>query len=113
IFIKMVENYAKTANTEAIEKLAHENVSVMNYGFAARIYDKAGNLNAAKKYYGLYKFMNLDLDSAKTLLEGTDQASLIKAIDANMKNLAPLRDVKLQFDDWVKQQPPVAIEIDP
>jgi hypothetical protein len=113
IFLKMVENYAKTANTEAIEKLAHENVAVMNYGFAARIYDKAGNLNSAKKYYALHKFMNLDLDSAKLLLEGTDNANLIKAIDANQKNLLPLKDVKAQFDDWVKQQPPVSIELDP
>lgn len=113
IYLKMVESYTKTANTEAIEKLAQENVSVMNYGFASRIYDKAGNLNAARKYHGLYALMNLDLDSAKILLEGTDKATLIKAIDANMKNLNPLKDVKMQFDDWVKQQPTVSIEIDP
>jgi hypothetical protein len=113
IYIKMVETYSKTANTDAIEKLATENVNLMNYGLAARIYDKAGNLNSARKYYGLYKFMNLDLDSAKILLEGTDNANLIKAIDANMKYLNPLKDVKAQFDDWVKQQPNVGIEMDP
>ena len=113
IYLKMVETYTKTANTEAIEKLAKENVDVMNYGFAARIYDKAGNLNAARKYHGLSSFMNLDLDSAKLLLEGTDQAGLIRSIDANAKNLNALKDVKAQFDDYVKQQPPVTIEIDP
>ena len=113
IFIKMVENYAKTANTEAIEKLATENVNVMNYGLASRIYDKAGNLNAAKKYYALYKFINLDLDSAKLLMMGTDNEPLIKAIDANAKSLNALKDVKAQFDDWVKQQPNVSIELDP
>lgn len=113
IFIKMVENYSKTANTDAIERLATENVNVMNYGFAARIYDKAGNLNAARKYYGLYKFMNLDLDSAKILFEGTDNARLIKPIDANMKALLQMKDVKAQFDDWIKQQPQVNIELDP
>jgi tetratricopeptide (TPR) repeat protein len=113
IYIKMVEAYTKTANTDAIEKLATENVNVMNYGLAARIYDKAGNLNQGKKYYALDKFMNLDLDSAKLLFSETDQANLAKALDANMKILLPLRDVKMQFDDWAKQQPNVGIEMDP
>ena len=85
----------------------------MNYGLAARIYDKAGNLNQAKKYYALYKFMEMDLDSAKILFNESDQANLTKAMEANMKSLLPLKDVKLQFDDWAKQQPNVSIELDP
>lgn len=113
IYLKIVENYAKTANTEAIEKLATENVLLMNYGMAARIYDKAGDLNKAKKYNAYNKFMNLDLDSAKILFKESDLANLAKAIDANMKFLMPLKDVKAQFDDWVKQQPNVGIELDP
>ena len=113
IFLKMVDNYTKTANTDAIEKLATENVNVMNYGLAARIYDKAGNLNQAKKYYALDKFMNLDLDSAKVMFNESDQRNLEKAMEANMKSLLPLRDVKMQFDDWAKQQPNVGIEMDP
>ncbi len=113
IYIKMVESYTKTANTDGIEKLATENVNVMNYGLAARIYDKAGNLNQAKKYYAYDKFMALDLDSAKLLFTESDQVNLAKAIDANMKVLLPLKDVKMQFDDWAKQQPNVGIEMDP
>jgi hypothetical protein len=113
IYIKMVETYTKTANTDAIEKLATENVNVMNYGLAARIYDKAGNVNQSRKYYAYDKFMALDLDSAKILFSQSDQANLAKAIDVNMKVLLPLRDVKLQFDDWAKQQPNVGIEMDP
>jgi tetratricopeptide (TPR) repeat protein len=113
IYLKMVESYTKTANTDAIEKLATENVNQMNYGLAAKIYDKAGNLNQAKKYYADDKFMALDLDSAKILFNACDQPNLAKAIDANMKNLTPLVDVKMQFDDWAKQQPNVGIEIDP
>jgi len=113
IYLKMVESYTKTANTDAIEKLATENVNVMNYGFAARIYDKAGNLNQARKYYAYDKFMALDLDSAKILFTQSDLPNLTKAIDANMKVLQPLRDVKMQFDDWAKQQPNVGIEMDP
>jgi hypothetical protein len=113
IYIKMVETYTKTANTDAIEKLATENVNVMNYYLASRIYDKAGNLNLAKKYYAYYKLMELDLDSAKILLTQSDMNNLAKAVDANMKSLTPLRDVKMQFDDWAKQQPPVGIEMDP
>ena len=113
IYVKMVETYAKTANTEAIEKLATENVNTMNYGLAARIYDKAGNLAQATRYSALNKLMNLDLDSAKMLLSQSDQQPMIKAIDANMKSLAALHDVKMQFDDWVKQQPNVDIELDP
>ena len=109
----MVETYTKTANTDAIEKLATENVNVMNYYLASRIYDKAGNLNLAKKYYAYYKLMELDLDSAKILLTQSDMNNLAKAVDANMKSLTPLRDVKMQFDDWAKQQPPVGIEMDP
>ena len=113
IYIKMVESYTKTANTDAIEKLATENVNVMNYYLASRIYDKAGNLNKAKKYYALYKFMEMDLDSAKILFNDADMANLAKAIDANIKSLTPLKDVKMQFDDWAKQQPTVGIEMDP
>jgi tetratricopeptide (TPR) repeat protein len=113
IYIKMVEAYAKTANTEAIEKLASENVKQMNFGLASKIYDKAGNMNLAKKYYAYYKFMNFDLDSAKQMLIANDEPALAKAIDANMKFLTPLHDVKMQFDDWVKQQPNVGIELDP
>jgi tetratricopeptide (TPR) repeat protein len=113
IYIKMVESYTKTANTDAIEKLATENVNVMNYGLAARIYDKAGNLNQATKYYALDKFMNLDLDSAKILFDESDQKNLEKAMQANMKSLLALKDVKMQFDDWAKQQPNVGIEMDP
>jgi tetratricopeptide (TPR) repeat protein len=113
IYIKMVETYTKTANTDAIEKLATENVNVMNYALAARIYDKAGNLNQAKKYYAYDKVMSLDIDSAKILLTESDQTSLAKSIDANKKLLTPLRDVKMQFDDWAKQQPNVGIEMDP
>jgi tetratricopeptide (TPR) repeat protein len=113
IYIKMVESYTKTANTDAIEKLGTENVRLMNYGLAARIYDKAGNLNLAKKYYAYDKLMAMDLDSAKQLFTESDQTNLAKAIDANMKFLLPLKDVKLQFDDWAKQQPNVGIEMDP
>jgi hypothetical protein len=113
IYIKMVEAYTKTANTDAIEKLATENVNVMNYGLASRIYDKAGNLNQARKYYAYDKFMSLDLDSAKALFLQSDMPNLAKAIDANIKVLTPLRDVKMQFDDWAKQQPNVGIELDP
>ena len=113
IYLKMVESYTKTANTDAIEKLATENVNLMNYGLAARIYDKAGNLNQAKKYYAYDKFMSLDLDSAKIMFTASDQPNLAKAIDANMKYLLPLVDVKAQFDDWAKQQPNVGIEMDP
>ena len=113
IYIKMVESYTKTANTDAIEKLGTENVKLMNFGLASRIYDKAGNLNLAKKYYAYYKFMNFDLDSAKMLLTANGELVLVKAIDANMKYLNPLKDVKLQFDDWAKQQPNVDIELDP
>lgn len=113
IYIKMVESYTKTANTDAIEKLATENVNVMNYGLAARIYDKAGNLNQAKKYYAYYKFMELDLDSAKILFTASEQPALAKAIDANIKNLNAVKDVKMQFDDWAKQQPSVSVELDP
>jgi len=113
IYIKMVESYTKTANTDAIEKLATENVRLMNFGLAARIYDKAGNLNLAKKYYAYDKLMAMDLDSAKLLFTESDMANLAKAIDANMKALLPLKDVKLQFDDWAKQQPNVGIEMDP
>jgi tetratricopeptide (TPR) repeat protein len=113
IYIKMVETYTKTANTDAIERLATENVNLMNYGLAARIYDKAGNLNQGKKYYAYDKLMSLDLDSAKLLFNQSDLYTLSKAIDANMKSLLPLRDVKMQFDDWAKQQPNVGIEMDP
>ena len=113
IYIKMVESYTKTANTEAIEKLATENVRFMNFGLAARIYDKAGNLNQAKKYYAYDKLMAMDLDSAKLLFTESDQESLAKAIETNIKVLLLLKDVKLQFDDWAKQQPNVGIEMDP
>jgi tetratricopeptide (TPR) repeat protein len=113
IYVKMAESYSKTANTEAIERLAMENVNLMNYGLAAKIYDKAGDLNKARKYNAFAKIMDLDLDSAKILLNESDGQALTKAIDANMKNLMPLKDVKAQFDDWVKQQPNVGIELDP
>jgi tetratricopeptide (TPR) repeat protein len=113
IYIKMVESYTKTANIEAIERLATENVRFMNYGLAARIYDKAGNLNLAKKYYAYDKLMAMDLDSATLLFTESDQENLAKAIETNMKILLPLKDVKLQFDDWAKQQPNVGIEMDP
>ena len=113
IYLKMVDSYTKTANTDAIEKLATENVNLMNYGLAAKIYDKAGNLNQAKKYYAYDKFMSLELDSAKILFNASEQPNLAKAIDVSMKNLLPLVDVKMQFDDWAKQQPNVGIEMDP
>ena len=113
IYIKMVEAYTKVANTDAIERLGTENVKLMNFGLAARIYDKAGNLNLAKKYYAYYKFMMFDLDSAKVLLTTNGELGLVKGIDANMKFLNPLKDVKLQFDDWAKQQPNVDVELDP
>lgn len=113
IFVKMVENYTKTANTEAIEKLGTENVKSMNFGLAARIYDKAGNLNLAHKYNAYYKFMMLDLDSAKQLLIANDDAALAKAIDANAKPLQVLKDQKFMLDDWANQQPFVNAELDP
>jgi hypothetical protein len=113
IFVKMVENYTKTANTEAIEKLGTENVKSMNFGLAARNYDKAGNLNLAHKYNAYYKFMMLDLDSAKQLLIANDDAALAKAIDANAKPLQVLKDQKFILDDWANQQPFVNAELDP
>ncbi|MFN8278362.1 MAG: hypothetical protein U0T84_12840 [Chitinophagales bacterium] len=113
IFVKMVENYTKTANTEAIEKLGKENVNNMNYSLASRIYDKAGNLNLANKYLAYAKIMNMDFDSAKLLLNANDEAALAKAIDANMKFLTPLKVTKQQFDDWAGQQPYVSTELDP
>ena len=113
IYLKMVDSYTKTANTDAIEKLATENVNLMNYGLAAKIYDKAGNLNQAKRYYAYDKFMALDLDSAKIMFNASEQPNLAKAIDASMKSLLLLVDVKMQFDDWARQQPNVGIEMDP
>jgi tetratricopeptide (TPR) repeat protein len=113
IYLKMVDAFTKTANTEAIEKLATENVKIMNYALASKIYDKAGNLNSAKKYYAYSKIKNMQLDSAKILLNQNDEPALAKAIDANMKYLNPLKDVKDQFDDYVKQQPAVSTELDP
>jgi hypothetical protein len=57
--------------------------------------------------------MSMDLDSAKILFNESDQDELAKAIEVNMKVLLPLKDVKMQFDDWAKQQPNVGIEMDP
>src|SRR5690606_33443497 len=42
VYVRMADNYMKTANTEAVSKLAIDNVNAMNYELAAKIYDKAG-----------------------------------------------------------------------
>lgn len=113
VYVKMAESYMKFANTDAVEKLATDNVNAMNYQLAAKIYDKAGNLNLANKYYAYYKFMELDLDSAKMLLTNNGEMDLVKAIDMNMKPLNNLRSDELTLMDFVQNQPYVAMENDP
>lgn len=113
VYVRMADNYMKTANTEAVSKLAIDNVNAMNYELAAKIYDKAGNLFLANKYYAYHKFMVLDLDSAKLLLHQNGEGDLSKAIDVNIKPLNNLRVSELTLQDFVSNQPNVSMENDP
>ncbi len=113
VYIKLAETYMKTANTDAVEKLARENVQAMNYGLASRIYDKAGNMTLSRKYLSYYKFMELDFDSAKILMRGTEDDYLVKAIETNIKYLNILKSNNSSLDDYLKNQPSVKMEVDP
>ncbi len=113
IYVKIAENYMKTANTDAVEKLGTENVKAMNFSLASRIYDKAGNMNKSKKYLAYHKFMELDLDSAKMLLTEVGELDLVKAIETNMKNLDNIKNNVMVLNDFVQNQPFVTMESDP
>lgn len=113
VYVKITENYRNTGNTDAIEKLATDNVNAMNYELASKIYDKAGRQDLANKYYAYYKFMELDLDSAKLLLNAIGETDLVAAIDANKRPLENLRAAQATLKDFAEQQPPVSMENDP
>lgn len=113
IYVKIAENYMKTANTDAVEKLGTDNVKAMNFSLASRIYDKAGNMNKSKKYLAYNKFMELDLDSAKMLLTEVGELDLVKAIETNMKHLDNIKNNVMVLNDFVQNQPFVTMESDP
>jgi hypothetical protein len=112
IYVEMVTAYMKTAQTEEVEKLGKQNVAKMNYNLASRIYDKAGNLALSKKYAAYNKIMQLDLDSAKIMLEAIGETDLLKAIESNDKYLSMLKLSKNDFEDWRRQRPTVGTETD-
>lgn len=113
IYVKIAENYMKTANTEAVEKLAQSNVDAMNFSLASRIYDKAGNMSKSKKYLAYSKFMDMDLEGSKELLKEIGEVDLAKAIDANMKYFDNIRYTNMNLLDYVNNQPSVGLETDP
>lgn len=112
IYVKIAENYMKTANTEAVEKLGKENVEAMNFSLASRIYDKAGNLALSNKYLAYHKFMELELDEAKELMRKSGEDGLAKAVDANMKYLDNIRYTVMNLNDYIQNQPYVGTEVD-
>jgi hypothetical protein len=111
-YVKLAEIYADKKDDELLEKLATECQGKGSYRLASRIYDKAGNTTQSDKSLGIDKLIAFDLDSAKMLFTGINDAAMVKVITDNTKALTPLKDLADNFDEIMRGAPTANLIVD-
>lgn len=112
MFGKVAEAYLKKEDKASVVKMGEEQVAKSNYALAAALYDQAGEDLKGSKYKAYTKLLSFEFEEAITLLEANGEASLAKAITANMKFLSPLSNVGYTLDEMKKSAPPVGTVAD-
>jgi len=107
LYNKAVEIYALKGNTDAIAALARNKEDKGEFGTAASFYEKAGEANKAVRARAYDKLTSFDLEGAKAEFGALGDAVIIKAIDANMKYLNPLKEVLRYFEEVKRNEPQV------
>jgi hypothetical protein len=107
-YTKVGEMYAAKSNTEGLKQLAKDSETRGNYAMAAGFYEKVGESDAATKCRANDRLFALDFEAAKATFDSLGNADMVKAINTNMKYLAPLKDVVDYFDDVKKSAPIVS-----
>ncbi len=109
---KVADAYMNKEDKASVIKLAEEQVGKSNYSLAATLYDKVGEDIKASKYKAYTKMMTFEWDDAIRLLEEHGEASLAKAITANMKFLSPLANAGYTLDEIKRGAPSVSMVAD-
>ncbi|MBX2902337.1 MAG: hypothetical protein KF872_02185 [Chitinophagales bacterium] len=112
MYVKVAEAYINKDDKATVIKMAEEQVKKSNFSLAATFFDKAGEDVKASKYNAYMKLMSFEFDEAKTMLEANGEASLAKAVTANMKFLTPLANCGFNLDEMKRGEPKVDVETD-
>jgi hypothetical protein len=112
MYVKVAEAYINKDDRASVIKMAEEQVKKSNFALASTFFDKAGEDLKASKYRAYTKLMNFEFEEAKSLLEANGEASLAKAVTANIKYLTPLSNSAFNLDEIKKGEPKVDYETD-
>jgi hypothetical protein len=112
MFGKVADAYLNKEDKASVIKMCEAQVAKSNYGLAATLYDKVGEDVKASKYKAYTQLLTFEFDEAIRLLEANGEASLAKAITANMKFLSPLATVGYSLDEIKKAAPTIGTVTD-
>jgi hypothetical protein len=98
-YVKAAEVFATKQNNTALVDMAKTAEERGKYTMAADFYTKGGEPNKATKARAYGNLTTFDFEGAKTEFTTFGDAEMVKAIDANMKYLTPLKDAATFLDD--------------
>lgn len=98
-YVKAAEMFATKQNTAALVDMAKTAEERGKYVMAADFYTKGGEPNKATKARAYGNLTTFDFEGAKMEFSNFGDAEMVKAIDANLKYLTPLKDAATFFDD--------------
>ena len=104
-YMKVAEMFAAKQNTAALNDMAKVAEERGNYTMAADFYTKGGEPNKATKARAYGNLTTFDFEGAKMEFESLGDAEMVKAVNANMKYLTPLKDAATYFDDTKRAEP--------
>jgi len=111
-YTRVGEVYAAKSNPEGLKQLAKASEDRSNFAMAATFYEKAGETDKAGQVRALDRLYSLDFEGAKTEYETLGKLEMVKAINANLKYLEPLKDVLYYFDEVKKAAPTISYYVD-
>lgn len=113
LYGRAVELYAAKQNTSAIGELAKMEEDRGEFGIAASFYEKSGEANKAIRAKAYNNLVSFEFAEAELNFGQLGDNEIIKAINANMKYLTPLKEAAYYFDEVKQNEPPVTYSEDP
>lgn len=104
-YVKVSEMFAAKQNNTALNEMAKVAEERGNYTMAADFYTKGGEPNKATKARAYGSLTTFDFEAAIPEFQSLGDAEMVKAINANMKYLTPLKDAATYFDDTKRSEP--------
>lgn len=112
LILKLADALSDQKNDDGLEALAKSVMDKGSFALAAKIYDKAGNMNMGDKCRAYDALIGFRLEEAKGLFTNIGDNASSKMITDNEKALSPLKDVADNMEDLMKNAPFVTLIVD-